>query len=197
MSRQSCNLDFDGCDRSIARVFPRVLFSPSSFRFLFFFPVCAPLTTKIPSAYASDGRRHGAARRRAAGRPSIEMLISQAPGVPYRDKGTTMTGFKDWLTQISGAICHAPTGRRRRRRCRPVATPAHLRRRRFCLASPLLRDASSVPYRFAGLLLSSARQTPLNSKVNCEIGILRGKRSPNLSNPPVKNFSHHYKVKVR
>jgi len=23
-----------------------------------------------------------------------------------------MTGFKDWLTQISGAICHAPTGRR-------------------------------------------------------------------------------------
>lgn len=125
------------------------------------------------------------------------MLISQALGVPYRDKGTTMTGFKDWLTQISGAICHAPTGRRRRRRRRSVATPAHLRRRRFCLASPLLRDASSVPYRSAGLLLSSARQTPLNSKVNCEIGILRDKRSPNSSNPPVINFSHHCKVRVR
>lgn len=125
--------------------------------------------------------------------PSIEMLISQAPGVPYRDKGTTMTGFKDWLTQISGAICHAPTGRR----CRPVATPAHLRRRCFCLASPLLRDASSVPYRPAGPLLSSARQTPLNSKVNCEIGIFRGKRSPNSSNPPTINFSRSCKVGVR
>lgn len=127
------------------------------------------------------------------------MLISQAPGVPYRDKGTTMTGFKDWLTQISGAICHAPTGcrHRRRRRRHPVATPAHRRRRRFCLASPLLRDASSVPYRSAGLLLLSARQTPLNSKVNCEIGILRGKRSPNSPNPPVINFSHRYKVRVR
>lgn len=120
------------------------------------------------------------------------MLISQAPGVPYRDKGTTMTGFKDWLTQISGAICHAPTGRRR-----PVATPAHLRRRCFCLASPLLRDASSVPYQPAGPLLSSACQTPLNSKVNCEIEIFRGKRSPNSFNPPTINFRRRYKVGVR
>lgn len=129
--------------------------------------------------------------------PSIGMLISQAPGVPYRDKGTTMMGFKDWLTQISGAICHAPTGCRRRRRRRSVATPAHLRRRCFCLASPLLRNASSVPYQPAGPLLSSARQTPLNSKVNCEIGILRGKRSPNSSNPPTINFPRRYKVRVR
>lgn len=123
------------------------------------------------------------------------MLISQVLGVPYRDKGTMMTGFKDWLTQISGAICHAPTGRRRRRRS--VATPAHLHRRCFCLASPLLWDASSVPYQPAGSLLSSARQTPLNSKVNCEIGIFRGKRSPNSSNPPTINFPRRCKIRIR
>lgn len=40
-------------------------------------------------------------------------LISFAASVPYRDKGTIMMGFKDWLTQISGAICHAPTARPR------------------------------------------------------------------------------------
>lgn len=48
--------------------------------------------------------------------PSIgwqRRLISFAASVPYRDKGTIMMGFKDWLTQISGAICHAPTGRPR------------------------------------------------------------------------------------
>jgi len=172
MSRQSCNLDFDGYDRSIAYGFPHVLFSLSFF-FLPFFLAYAP-------SFVDDKNTLSPYRwemPRQAG-PSIEMLISQAPGVPYRDKGTTMTGFKDWLTQISGAICHAPTGRRRCRR-RPVATPAHLRRHCFCLDSPLLRDTSSISYRSAGPLLSSARQTPLNSKVNCEIGILRGKRSPN------------------
>lgn len=155
--------------------------------FSFFSLTCVPFSIDSKNILSLCRRE----MLRRAG-PSIEMLISQAASVPYRDKGTTMTGFKDWLTQISGAICHAPTGRR----CRPVATPAHLRRRCFCLASPLLRDASSVPYRPAGPLFSSARQTPLNSKVNCEIGILRDKRSPN-SNPPTINFSRRCKVGVR
>lgn len=184
MSRQSCNLDFDGCDRSIACV----LFSPFS-RFSFLFSLACALSS------VDNKNTLSPCRRDVTDGPSVEMLISQVPGVPYRDKGTTMTGFKDWLTQISGAICHAPTGRRRRRRS--VATPAHLRRRCFCLASPLLWDASSVPYQPAGPLLSSARQTPLNSKVNCEIGILRGKRSPNSSNPPTINFPRRRKVGIR
>jgi len=135
MSRQSCNLDFDGCDRSIVRGFPRVLFSPSFFSFFLDY---------APSSIDDKNTLSPSRRETLRAGPSIEMLISQAPGVPYRDKGTTMTGFKDWLTQISGAICHAPTGRRCHRR-RPVATPTHLRRRCFCLASPLLRDASSIP----------------------------------------------------
>jgi len=117
-------------------------------------------------------------------------LISQAPGVPYRDKGTTMTGFKDWLTQISGAICHAPTGRRRRRSLPP-------------LASVLSASASLHP--FFGMLLpsliglqdhfsASVRQTPLNSKVNCEIEILCDERSPNSYNSPPINSSHRFRA---
>lgn len=137
MSRQSCNLDFDGCDRSVACGFPCVLFSPLSVFFSYFSWLVLLLrsTIKIPLALYQ--------REATAGWTVHRDADFASTGVPYRDKGTMMTGFKDWLTQISGAICHAPTGRRRRRRS--VATPAHLRRRCFCLASPLLWDASSVP----------------------------------------------------
>jgi hypothetical protein len=98
----------------------------------------------------------GARRWRTPDRPS-SLLISQALGVPYRDKGTTMTGFKDWLTQISGAICHAPTGRRSV--ASPASPPPPLPPSSSC--HPLLprftpsSDASSVPYRPRGPVLSS------------------------------------------
>lgn len=119
-------------------------------------------------------------------------MISFAASVPYRDKGTIMMGFKDWLTQISGAICHAPTGR-------PREPPLPLPSPRVCtspytqpwsLFTPFvgrfLRPPSVIGARDPSFL--SVRQTPLNSKVNCEIGILARARvlrirSSTLSGP--------------
>lgn len=83
-------------------------------------------------------------------------------------------GFKDWLTQISGAICHAPTGRPREPPSPPqVCTSPYTQPWSLFLPPSLdefLRPPSVIGAGDSSFL--SVRQTPLNSKVNCEIGIL-------------------------
>lgn len=119
-------------------------------------------------------------------------MISFAASVPYRDKGTIMMGFKDWLTQISGAICHAPTGRPREPPPPPLSAGLHVPLHPTLVPfHPLfvgrfLRPPSVIGARDPSFL--SVRQTPLNSKVNCEIGILARARvlrirSSTLSGP--------------
>lgn len=114
-----------------------------------------------------------------------------------------MMGFKDWLTQISGAICHAPTGRPRELSPPPplplslrppTPPPYNLGLFSSWPVSPPWSDSIPPPtlrYRSQGFSsFLSVRQTPLNSKVNCEIGILARARARG-------GFDHrHYRERI-